>query len=68
MALLLGAPLGAFGSYIGGTFDALVQRVMEGIMSFPRWCLLSRWWHWPGPASSCCGSPLPSVPFPVMRA
>lgn len=35
MALLLGAPLGAFGSYIGGTFDALVQRVMEGIMSFP---------------------------------
>jgi len=35
MALLLGAPLGAFGSYIGGTIDALVQRVMEGIMSFP---------------------------------
>jgi peptide/nickel transport system permease protein len=35
MALLLGAPLGAFGSYTGGTIDALVQRVMEGIMSFP---------------------------------
>jgi peptide/nickel transport system permease protein len=35
MALLLGAPLGAFGSYSGGTIDALVQRVMEGIMSFP---------------------------------
>ena len=35
MALLLGAPLGAFGSYIGGTIDALIQRVMEGIMSFP---------------------------------
>lgn len=35
MALLLGAPLGAFGSYLGGTIDALVQRVMEGIMSFP---------------------------------
>jgi peptide/nickel transport system permease protein len=35
MALILGAPLGALGSYIGGTFDALVQRVMEGIMAFP---------------------------------
>jgi peptide/nickel transport system permease protein len=35
LALLLGAPLGALGSYIGGTFDALVQRVMEGIMAFP---------------------------------
>jgi peptide/nickel transport system permease protein len=35
MALMLGAPLGALGSYIGGTIDALVQRVMEGIMAFP---------------------------------
>ena len=35
LALLLGAPLGALGSYFGGTFDALVQRVMEGIMAFP---------------------------------
>jgi peptide/nickel transport system permease protein len=35
MALMLGAPLGALGSYTGGTFDALVQRVMEGIMAFP---------------------------------
>jgi ABC-type dipeptide/oligopeptide/nickel transport system permease subunit len=35
MALILGAPLGALGGYIGGTFDALVQRVMEGIMAFP---------------------------------
>ena len=35
MALMLGAPLGALGSYVGGTFDALVQRVMEGIMAFP---------------------------------
>lgn len=35
MALLLGAPLGALGSYLGGTFDAVVQRVMEGIMAFP---------------------------------
>ncbi len=35
MALILGAPLGALGSYFGGTFDALVQRVMEGIMAFP---------------------------------
>src|SRR5215813_6131929 len=31
MALILGAPLGAFGSYAGGTTDSLVQRVMEGI-------------------------------------
>jgi peptide/nickel transport system permease protein len=35
MALLLGAPLGALGSYVGGAVDALVQRVMEGIMAFP---------------------------------
>src|SRR5207245_7523707 len=35
MALILGAPLGALGSYVGGTFDSLVQRVMEGIMAFP---------------------------------
>jgi peptide/nickel transport system permease protein len=35
MALILGAPLGALGSYVGGTVDALVQRVMEGIMAFP---------------------------------
>ena len=35
MALMLGAPLGAIGSYVGGTVDALVQRVMEGIMAFP---------------------------------
>src|SRR6185369_2226806 len=35
MALLLGAPLGALGSYVGGAIDSLVQRVMEGIMAFP---------------------------------
>ena len=35
VALLLGAPLGALSSYAGGAFDALVQRVMEGIMAFP---------------------------------
>jgi len=35
LALFLGAPLGALGSYFGGTLDALVQRVMEGIMAFP---------------------------------
>jgi hypothetical protein len=28
-------PLGALGSYVGGAFDALVQRVMEEIMAFP---------------------------------
>jgi peptide/nickel transport system permease protein len=35
MALILGAPLGALGSYAGGTADSLVQRIMEGIMAFP---------------------------------
>ena len=35
MALILGAPLGAFGSYLGGAIDSLVQRVMDGIMAFP---------------------------------
>jgi peptide/nickel transport system permease protein len=35
MALILGAPLGALGSYIGGSVDSLVQRVMEGILAFP---------------------------------
>ena len=35
MALLIGAPLGALGSFVGGKIDALVQRVMEGIMAFP---------------------------------
>lgn len=35
MALILGAPLGALGSYIGGAVDSVVQRVMEGIMAFP---------------------------------
>ncbi len=35
LALFIGAPLGALGSYLGGAVDALVQRVMEGIMAFP---------------------------------
>lgn len=35
LALLIGAPLGAVGSYVGGRIDAVVQRVMEGIMAFP---------------------------------
>jgi peptide/nickel transport system permease protein len=35
MALMIGAPLGALGSYAGGAVDSLVQRVMEGIMAFP---------------------------------
>lgn len=35
MALILGAPVGALGSYIGGPLDSLIQRVMEGIMAFP---------------------------------
>jgi peptide/nickel transport system permease protein len=35
VALILGAPLGALGSYLGGAADALVQRVMDGIMAFP---------------------------------
>ncbi|MPZ78527.1 MAG: ABC transporter permease subunit [Deltaproteobacteria bacterium] len=35
MALILGAPLGALGSYLGGVVDSLVQRVMDAIMAFP---------------------------------
>jgi peptide/nickel transport system permease protein len=35
MGLILGAPLGALGSYVGGAIDSLVQRVMEGLMAFP---------------------------------
>jgi peptide/nickel transport system permease protein len=35
LALILGAPLGALGSFLGGKIDALIQRVMEGIMAFP---------------------------------
>jgi len=35
MALILGAPLGALGSYVGGAIDSSVQQVMEGIMAFP---------------------------------
>jgi peptide/nickel transport system permease protein len=35
LALMLGAPLGALGCYLGGAFDSVVQRVMEGIMAFP---------------------------------
>ena len=35
MALMIGVPLGALGSYVGGKIDALVQRVMDGIMAFP---------------------------------
>lgn len=35
MALILGAPLGAAGSYFGGTLDTLVQRGIDGIMAFP---------------------------------
>ena len=35
MALLLGAPLGALGTYFGGTIDVVVQRMIDGIMAFP---------------------------------
>jgi peptide/nickel transport system permease protein len=35
MALLIGAPLGAIGSYFGGSLDAVAQRIIEGIMAFP---------------------------------
>ena len=35
MALMIGVPLGALGSYVGGTIDTLVQRIMDGIMAFP---------------------------------
>ena len=35
IALLLGAPLGALGSYFGGALDDVVQRIIDGIMAFP---------------------------------
>ena len=35
IAVWLGAPLGAIGGYLGGPVDAVIQRVMEGIMAFP---------------------------------
>ena len=35
MALILGAPLGALGSYAGGMIDSVIQRVIDGIMAFP---------------------------------
>ena len=35
VALLLGAPLGALSSYVGGAFDALVQRVIGGHHGLP---------------------------------
>ena len=35
LALMLGAPLGALGCYLGGSFDSVIQRAMEGIMAFP---------------------------------
>jgi peptide/nickel transport system permease protein len=35
MALILGAPLGALGSYAGGMIDSLIQRIIDGIMAFP---------------------------------
>ncbi len=34
-AVIVALLLGALASYVGGAFDALVQRVMDGIMAFP---------------------------------
>ena len=50
MALVLGAPLGAAGSYVGGAVDSLIQRVMEGIMAFPSLVLAL------APSSSSCAA------------
>ena len=35
IALLVAVPLGLFSGYLGGKFDAVLMRVMDGIMSFP---------------------------------
>ncbi|HEY7167277.1 MAG TPA: ABC transporter permease [Candidatus Binatia bacterium] len=35
MALVLGTPLGALGSYAGGPIDSVIQRIIDGIMAFP---------------------------------
>jgi peptide/nickel transport system permease protein len=35
IALIIGAPLGAISSYIGGALDNITQRGMDGIMAFP---------------------------------
>jgi peptide/nickel transport system permease protein len=35
IALLVAVPLGLFSGYLGGRFDAVLMRVMDGIMSFP---------------------------------
>jgi peptide/nickel transport system permease protein len=35
LALLIGAPLGAFTSYIGGIVDDVTQRFMDAIIAFP---------------------------------
>jgi peptide/nickel transport system permease protein len=35
IALLVAVPLGLFSGYLGGRFDGVLMRVMDGIMSFP---------------------------------
>jgi peptide/nickel transport system permease protein len=35
VALVVAVPLGLFSGYLGGKFDAILMRVMDGIMSFP---------------------------------
>ena len=32
---MIAVPLGLFSGYLGGKFDAILMRVMDGIMSFP---------------------------------
>jgi peptide/nickel transport system permease protein len=35
VALVVGLPLGAISGYVGGRLDALIMRVMDGIIAFP---------------------------------
>jgi peptide/nickel transport system permease protein len=35
VALLIGLPLGAVSGYVGGRLDALIMRIMDGIIAFP---------------------------------
>jgi peptide/nickel transport system permease protein len=35
VALLVAVPLGLFSGYVGGRFDGVLMRVMDGVMSFP---------------------------------
>ncbi|MGM0845068.1 MAG: nickel transporter permease [Bacillota bacterium] len=39
MAILIGVPVGLFSGYIGGKVDAVLMRIVDGILSFPDFIL-----------------------------